>query len=124
RELTGIDTIYWLSDFEKVVRALMSEAEFVYLNTNEHIRSTNEVETREERFIKSFKMKYPAHKHERSAPIMHRIRSVKTEEEIIQMRRACNITEAGFRRVLSMVTPGIMEYEIEAELLHEFVRQG
>ncbi|MEJ2003499.1 MAG: aminopeptidase P family protein [Cyclobacteriaceae bacterium] len=124
RELSGIDTILWLSDFESTFNTLMAEAEHVYLNTNEHIRAVVEVETRDARFSKWCMEKYPIHEYERSAPLMHELRSVKSEEEIEQMQIACDITEKGFRRILNFVKPGVKEYEIEAEYAHEFLRNG
>jgi Xaa-Pro aminopeptidase len=123
-ELTGIKTIYWLSDFKKVFITLISEAKNVYLNTNEHIRASIEVETRDARFGKWIRENYPLHLYHRSAPIMQEIRSIKTLHEIEQIQKACNITEKGFRRLLGFVKPGVLEYEIEAELCHEFLRNG
>lgn len=119
---SGIKKIYWLKDFNTVFTTLMSQAENVYLNTNEHTRATVEVETRDSRFIKFCKEKYPLHHYHRSAPIMHELRAIKSEYEVEIMQQACNITEKGFRRLLGFVRPGVMEYEIEAELIHEFVR--
>lgn len=121
-ETSGIQTVYWLNQFEKVLNDLMAEAENIYLNSNEHLRAVIEVETREARFNKWCKEKYPMHNFKRSAPIMHRIRSVKHPIEIEQMQEACNITGKAFDRVLNFVKPGVMEYEIEAELMHEFLR--
>jgi Xaa-Pro aminopeptidase len=121
-EVSGIKTVYWLSDFNKIFFSLMAEANAVYLNTNEHLRATIEVETCDARFLKWCKEKFPLHTYERSAPIMHRLRSVKSKTEIDLIQQACNITEKGFRRILQFIKPGVMEYEIEAELIHEFVR--
>lgn len=121
-ETSGIRTVYWTDKFETIFKALMAEAQHVYLNTNEHLRANTVVETREDRFITWCKKEYPAHRYERSAPIMHEIRSVKLPQEIELMAHACDITEKGFRRLLGFIKPGVMEYEIEAELLHEFVR--
>lgn len=123
-EVSGIRTVYWLKDFKKVLHGLLAEAKCVYLNNNEHTRASIEVETREDRFGKWFRKEYPNHRIERSNPILHAIRSVKEPEEIEQMQRACNITKAGFERVLKFVRPGIREYEIEAEYMHEFLRRG
>ena len=122
REVTGIQTIYWLSDFNTIFRKLMVEAENVYINTNEHYRASVETETREDRFIKKLKQDYPAHNYLRSNPILQRLRSVKEQEEIDLIQEACNITEKGFRRILGFVKPGVWEYEIEAEFAHEFLR--
>ena len=121
-EISGVQSIYWLEEFEKTFNTLMAEAEYVYLNTNEHIRAVVEVETRDARFTKWCMEKYPLHKYERSAPIMHKLRAIKQEKEIEMLQTACDITEKGFRRLLEFIRPGVWEYEIEAELLHEFVR--
>ena len=121
-ETSGIKTVYWLNQFPTIFKQLMAEAETIYLNTNEHLRASTEVETREDRFIKQVKIDYPAHSVRKSAPIMHRIRSVKEDLEIQLMQRACKITEAGFRKLLAVTKPGIWEYELEAELIYEFVK--
>ncbi|MBL3656072.1 aminopeptidase P family protein [Fulvivirga sediminis] len=123
-EASGISSIYWLTDFEGVFQTLMAEVEHVYLNTNEHIRSAADVETRDARFIKKCKERYPLHKYERAAPLMHHLRAIKSELEINALQKACDITEQGFRRVLNFMKPGVMEYEVEAEYIHEFVRNG
>lgn len=122
--LSGIPTIFWTSDFERVLRALLSEARGVYLNNNEHTRASIEVETRDMRFGKWFRNEYPNVTTERSAPIMHQIRAIKHPEEVEQMQRACDITKSGLERVLKMVKPGVKEYEIEAEFAHEFLSSG
>jgi Xaa-Pro aminopeptidase len=120
-ETSGIRTVYWLSQFNTIFKQLMAEAAIVYLNTNEHLRASTEVETREDRFIKKLKIDYPAHQYRKSAPIMHQLRSIKDSIELEQMQRACKITESGFRRLLNFIKPGVWEYEIEAELIHEFI---
>jgi Xaa-Pro aminopeptidase len=122
QEQSGIQSIYWLSEFKSVFNTLMAEAEHVYLNTNEHIRAAVEVETRDARFIKECQATYPLHKYNRAAPIMSQLRAIKSEEEITAMQIACDITNKGFRRILDFVKPGVMEYEIEAEFSHEFLR--
>jgi len=122
-ETSGIKTVYWLNDFDRVLKELMSEVGSIYLNTNEHLRADTTVETREDRFIKKVKADYPAHQTLRSAPIMHEIRSVKHSIEIDLMQKACDITKAGIERLLKFIKPGVWEYEIEAELLHEFLRK-
>lgn len=121
-EVSGIETIYWLQDFDKVFFDLMTEAETIYFNTNEHYRQAVETQTREDRFIIECKRKFPAHGVAKSNPILQKLRGVKEAEEIELMQKACDITEKGFRRVLGYTKPGVWEYEIEAELLHEFVR--
>ena len=118
---SGIKTVYWLSEFESIFKQLMAEADKVYINTNEHSRANTEVETREDRFIKKLKQDFPSHHYLKAAPIMHRVRSIKGPEEIDLMQNACRITEKGFKRLLKFIKPGVWEYEIEAELMHEFL---
>ena len=120
--ISGIQTIMWLSDFDKVFFDLMTEAHTIYFNTNEHYRQAVETQTREDRFIAKCKVQFPAHQWQKSQPILQEIRGVKEAEEIAQMQTACNITGKGIRRLLGFIKPGVWEYEIEAELLHEFVR--
>jgi Xaa-Pro aminopeptidase len=122
REVSGIQTIYWSNQFENIFRNIVFEAQEVYLNTNEHTRNDSPVLTREARYVSEFKDRYPLHKLNRLAPLMHRLRAVKQGVEIGLMQQACNITKLGFERVLKFVKPGVQEYEIEAELLHEFIR--
>ncbi|MDG1477883.1 MAG: aminopeptidase P family protein [Vicingaceae bacterium] len=119
---SGIQTIYWLSDFDTVFNALALEAETIYVNQNEHLRADVSVETRDARFSKECKIKYPNHNYERLAPIMRALRPIKSQIELDVMQQACDITEKGFRRILDFVKPGVMEYEIEAEFAHEFLR--
>lgn len=119
---SGIKTVYWLQDLEKVIFEMSTYCDTFYINTNEHYRANVETETREDRFTKWLLAKYPAHSVAKSNPILQRLRSVKDKIELDLMQHACNITEKGFRRILSFVKPGVWEYEIEAELLHEFVR--
>ncbi len=121
-EVSGIKTVYWLNEFENIFNQLVLESKHVYLNSNEHLRSNTLMETREDRFVKKFKSDYPQHSIKRSAPIMHKIRSKKDPIEIDLMQNACNITEKGFRRVLNFIRPGVYEFEIEAELMHEFLK--
>ena len=121
-EISGIKTVHWLHDFEKVLSEMMGYSETMYINTNEHYRAIVETETREARFIKKWKSDYPAHQVAKSNPILQRLRSVKESEELDLIQKACDITEKGFRRILPFVQPNIMEYEIEAELIHEFIR--
>jgi Xaa-Pro aminopeptidase len=113
--------VYWLDQFDSVFKELACEAERLYFNTNEHIRANTEAETREDRFITKTKSLYPLHEIERSAPIMHTVRSIKESEELELMQTACDITEKGVRRILKFIKTGVMEYNIEAELMHEFL---
>jgi Xaa-Pro aminopeptidase len=119
---SGIKTVFWLQDLEKIMAELSTYCDTFYINTNEHYRANVQTETREDRFTKWLLAKYPAHSVAKSNPILQRLRSVKDQIEIDLMQHACNITEKGFRRILSFVKPGVWEYEIEAELLHEFIR--
>lgn len=119
--VSGIKTVYWLQDFPLIFKTLMAEADTVYFNTNEHLRANTEAETREDRFIAQCKKDFPAHTTQKSAPIMHEIRAVKEQIELDLMQKACDITEKGFRRVLSFLKPNIWEYEIEAEFMHDFL---
>ena len=121
QELSGINNIQWVEDFEGVLNTLAALSEHIYLNSNEHLRADIQVETRDARFIKYCKERYPLHDYRRAAPIMHQLRAVKEQEEIDQMQVACDITEKAFRRILKFVKPGAMEYEIEAEFAHEFL---
>ncbi|WP_282123230.1 aminopeptidase P family protein [Algibacter mikhailovii] len=121
-ETSGIKTVYWLQDMDKVLFEIMTQCDTVYINTNEHYRSNVETETREDRFTKWIKERYPAHRVAKSNPILQRLRSVKEDIEIDLIQKACNITEKGFRRVLDFVKPNVWEYEIEAEFMHEFLR--
>ena len=121
-ETSGIESVFPKAEFEKMLLPMMVEAKHVYLNSNEHIRADNPVETRDKRFIKWCKKHYPLHRYERLAPILHDLRSVKSAAEITLLQKACDITAGGFRRILKFVKPGVMEYEIEAEYMHEFLR--
>ncbi len=120
--VSGIQNVQWLGNFDKLFFELMTEAETMYFNTNEHYRQSVETQTREDRFILKCKEKFPAHSWAKSNPILQEIRAVKEPEEIALMQQACNITEKGFRRILGFTKPGVWEYEIEAEFLHEFIR--
>ena len=120
-ETSGVKTVYWLKDSEKIIAELVDQCDTIYYNHNEHYRAKIETETREERFNKWLKKKYPHKTAERSNPILQRLRSVKDPIEIALIQKACNITNKGFRRILNFVKPGIWEYEIEAEFIHEFL---
>lgn len=124
RKVSGIQKVYWLQEFEKVFFGLVVEARNIYLNTNEHVRAEIHTETRDARFVNWCRKHYPMHTYERSAPIMHELRAIKNDIEIALMQKACDLTEKGFRRVLGFVKPGVWEYEIEAEMAHEFIRAG
>jgi len=118
---SGISTVYWLSEMESIIEKLINKCDGIYVNKNIHSRSASEVETRDDRFRKMISEKYNKEILE-VAPIMHELRSIKSETEIALIQNACNITEKGVRRILPFIKPGVMEYEIEAELMHEFLR--
>jgi len=122
QQVSGVQTVYWLKDFNRVFNMLVNEASHIYLNSNEHGRATIEVESRDARFVKWCTAKYPLHKIRRCAPVMERIRAVKSKFETLLLQEACDITEKGFRRLLKTVKPDVWEYELEAELIHEFTR--
>ncbi|MDB5274867.1 MAG: X-Pro aminopeptidase [Chitinophagaceae bacterium] len=123
QELSGIGTVYWEKDFEKIVHTLLLDAQHIYLNANEHGRAEKSVQTKEDRYATHIKQHYPLHSLERSAPIIQDLRVIKTTEEIEQVSKACQITGDAFQRVLKFVKPGVYEFEIEAEITHEFLRQ-
>ncbi|MFT5491159.1 MAG: Xaa-Pro aminopeptidase [Limisphaerales bacterium] len=123
-KISGIKQVKWLSEFDTVFRMLMCEAERVYLNSNEHKRAVIEVETRDARFVKECRERFPLHDYRRLARVLHEIRPVKSKHEIELIKKACGITRAGFLRVLDFVKPGVNETEVEAEFAHEFVRNG
>ncbi len=122
--VSGIETVLWSDEFERQMRRMMKPWRRVYLNANEHPRNGSEVETREARLRDRLQHQYPQHRYERLAPLVYPLRAVKSEEEIRLLRRACDITEAGFRRVCQFIKPGVKEYEVEAEFLHEFTQHG
>ena len=121
-EVSGISQVNWSSSFEANFHRLMPQARSVYLATNEHLRAQVVVETRNARFIKECQDRYPLHDYQRLAPLMDQVRVIKDKVELKQLQKAIDVTEAGFRRVLKFIKPGVGEWEIEAEYLHEFVR--
>lgn len=122
RKVSGIQTVYWEHEFEKVMQELFIRNQNIYINLNENIRADIETESRDVRMMQSLQSKYPAHQYKRLGPIMDELRSVKHSIEIEIMQQACDITEKAFRKVLSFTKPGVYEYEIEAEIIGEFIR--
>jgi Xaa-Pro aminopeptidase len=120
--ISGIKNVQWLSDFPAVFHRLMCEVERVYLNSNEHPRSTVVVETRDARFVADCMRRYPLHRYERLGRITYKLRGTKSAQEIELIRQAAEISGKGFRRVARALKPGVMEYELEAEYSHEFLR--
>lgn len=125
-EISGIETVVWVSGFDKLFHHVMTMGgvENVLLNANEHYRAEVVVQSRDARFIEWCQEKYPLHKYKRIAPVMADMRRIKQPREIELIQKACDITECGFRRVLNYLRPGVMEYELEAEFIHEFKRLG
>ena len=124
RAASGIENIYWLEDFDNILHSIVHYADNIYLNTNENDRYAHSVPYRDVRFIEQMRSKYPLHHYERSAPIMRGLRAVKSQLEIELTKKACAITRDAFVRVLKFTKPGVNEYEIEAEIIHEFIKQG
>ena len=120
-ETSGISTVYWLSEFEEYLKKSMLKASHLYLNQNIHSRAENKVQTRDDRFRIYISKNYADMSIKDAAPIMHKLRSIKSIVEVNLIKKACDITENGFRRILPFIKPGVMEYEIEAELIHEFI---
>lgn len=123
-ERTGIKRVEWTSALDLQLSRLVPQAESIFLPTNEHPRGESKIETRNGRFIRECQTRFPLHRYGRLAPLLHRLRVVKSEEEIQFTEKACRITEAGFRRILGFVKPGVGEWEIEAEYIHEFTNAG
>jgi Xaa-Pro aminopeptidase len=123
RAASGIKNVYWLNEFDIILQTIINYAEHIYINTNENDRYSNIVQYRDIRLLESLRAKYPLHKYERSALILRELRVVKSPIEIDLTKKACEITRDAFVRVLKFVEPGVTEYEIEAEITHEFLRQ-
>jgi len=124
RKATGIERVEWFHSFDSMLQQLIPQAQQIFLLTNEYLRASLVVETANDRLIKNCQQRFPLHRYERLAPLMHQLRIIKEPQEIEIMQHACDITEAGFRRLLKFVKPGVGEWEVEAELIHEFVRRG
>ena len=123
KKASGLEQVFWLDEFWTVLQSIIHYAENIYLNTNENDRLVFEVPYRDLRFIQQLKERYPLHQYERSALILRDLRPVKSEIEVQLTKKACEITRDAFVRVLKFTKPGVTEYEIEAEIIHEFIRQ-
>ena len=123
RKASGIENVYWLSEFDSILHSIINYADNIYINTNENDRFGFSVPYRDLRVLDDLRVKYPLHNYLRAAPIMRDLRAVKSEIEIELTRKACTITRDAFIRTLKFVQPGVTEYEIEAEVTHEFLRQ-
>ena len=122
-QISGIKTVVWLDALDALLQTWVHLADTIYLNTNENDRKSSSLETRDYRYARQFMERYPLHHYERSARILKQLRSIKTAEEIEVMREAIAVTESAFRRLLDFIKPGVMEYEIEAAIVHEFLRK-
>ena len=123
RKVSGIENVYWLSEYDAILHSIINYATHIYINTNENDRFSFAVPYRDLRVLEDLRVKYPLHHYERSAPIMRDLRVVKSDTEIALTKKACEITRDAFIRTLKFVKPGVAEYEIEAEIIHEFIRQ-
>ena len=123
-KISGIEKIYWLDEMDKILHELILLAKRIYLNLNEHDRFQSEVLTRDVRFAKQLMDRYPLHKYHRAQPILKKLAMVKSQMEVELIQRSVGITGKAFQRVLKTTRPGMMEYEIEAEIIHEFIRNG
>ena len=123
KQVSGIKSVFWLSEFDAILHSIINYAENIYINTNENDRFSFDVPYRDLRMLDKLRVQYPLHHYQRSAPIMRDLRAVKSEIEIELTKRACAITRDAFIRTLKFVKPGVAEYEIEAEVTHEFLRQ-
>jgi len=124
KELSGIETIFWFHEFDSIFKQLVYDANYIYCDQNEHGRAEKLIDTRNDRFVKSCKELYPLHEYQRLAPIINAFRSKKEIQEIETIKTACDITKSAFERILKSIRPGIKEYEIEADIIHEFIRKG
>lgn len=122
-KISGVQEVRWLSELPSFLRRVVCESEHIYLNTNEHPGAVIDVQSRDARFIEDMRKAYPLHKYERLAPILHRLRQVKSQQEVDLIQTACDVTRDAFIRILDKTRPGIKEYEIEAEYAHEFIRK-
>ncbi|MGY4537510.1 Xaa-Pro aminopeptidase [Mucilaginibacter sp. UYNi724] len=123
RKTSGIQNIYWLQEYDTVLHSIINYADNIYINTNENDRYAHTVPYRDLRMLETLRQKYPLHHYERSAVILRDLRVVKSEIEVALTQKACDITKDAFIRVLKFVQPGVAEYEIEAEITHEFLKQ-
>lgn len=124
RNTSGIQNIHWLEDFENILHSIIHYSDYIFLNTNENDRYVHTVSYRDIRFIEELRKKYPLHKYERAAPLIRELRAIKSKIEVELTQKACDITRDAFLRVLKFTKPELMEYEIEAEIIHEFIKQG
>jgi len=123
-KISGIKTVLWNDEFYKILPLIIAESNNLYIEKNEHIRSITKVETAQDRFYDFTKEKFPLQNFKRSYPILSKLRMIKNNIEIKLIQKACDITEKGFRRILNYTKPGVWEYELEAEFIHEFIKNN
>jgi Xaa-Pro aminopeptidase len=121
--ISGITTVIWLESVEVVLQGWIHHVDTIYLNTNENDRKANYVPVRDYRYAKHMMERYPLHQYRRSATILKDLRAIKIPLEIEVMQKAIDITDITFRRLMKFIRPGVMEYEIEAEIWHSFLSQ-
>ncbi len=121
-EISGINTIVWVDSLDALLQTWIHLADTIYLDSNENDRKASLVRSRDYRFIDEMKSRYPLHNYLRAAKLMKALRGIKIKEEIAVIETAIDITHKTFERVCRFVKPGVMEYEIEAEIYHEFLR--
>lgn len=121
---SGIKNIQWISEFDDILQLVAHYADNIYMNTNENDRYAHSVTYRDLRFLHMMRKRFPLHTYKRLAPVLRGLRVIKSQIEIDLIKKACNITNDAFQRVLKFIRPGVMEYEVEAEVIHEFIRQG
>lgn len=123
QSISGMKTIVWLDSIDSLLQPWIHLADSIYLDSNENDRKASLVRSRDYRFIDEMKSRYPLHNYLRAARIMKELRGIKTALEVEVMQKAIDITESTFRRLLQFIKPGVMEYEIEAEIFHSFLSQ-
>jgi Xaa-Pro aminopeptidase len=123
KSISGVTTVLWLDSLESVLQTWVHQADAIYLDTNENDRKSVLLRTRDYRFVDEMRERFPLHRFERAAKIMRELRGIKTALEVEVIQQAIDITDTTFRRVMQFVRPGVMEYEIEAEIMHSFLSQ-
>jgi Xaa-Pro aminopeptidase len=123
REISGIQTIVWVDSIDGLLQPWIHLSDTIYLNTNENDRKANLVPVKDYRFASDMRNRYPLHSYKRSAKILKELRAIKSALEVDVIQKAIDITDKTFRRLLKFIKPGVMEYEIEAEIWHSFLSQ-
>ncbi|MFQ3574930.1 MAG: aminopeptidase P N-terminal domain-containing protein [Cytophagales bacterium] len=124
KKTSGIQSVFWTHEFDQVLHQIVFEADVILLNTNEHVRNSIFIPTKDLRLLESLKSKYPLHIYGRLSPILADLRLLKSEAEILWVNKAIEITHKAFLRTLKNIKPGMFEYEVEAEIIYEFIKNG